>query len=200
MAAVYLFSLILGGGLLVLSLLGGESSDVDFGEIELDGLGDVGEAAELGSAADASEAHGAASKIFSLRSLIYALFGFGGTGTVLSFLGASSTATLVAAAATGLVLGAVVSLVFGYLQRTESGAMLGDEAFRGLTGHVVLPMSEGSPGAILVLRGDRQLRLRALPHASGRGDPSEWERILVVDVEGGVARVTPLEEDRLLDS
>ena len=61
-------------------------------------------------------------------------------------------------------------------------------------------MSEGSPGAILVLRGDRQLRLRALPHASGRGDPSEWERILVVDVEGGVARVTPLEEDRLLDS
>ena len=77
MAAVYLFSLILGGGLLVLSLLGGESSDVDFGELELDGLGDVGDAADLGGAADAADAHGAASKIFSLRSLIYALFGSG---------------------------------------------------------------------------------------------------------------------------
>jgi membrane protein implicated in regulation of membrane protease activity len=199
MAAVYLFTLILGGGLLVLSLLGGESSDVDLGELELDGLGDVGDAADLGGA-EGPDADGTASKIFSLRSLIYALFGFGGTGSLLTALGITGTATLLAAAVTGLVLGALVSIVFGYLHRTESGAMPGDEALLGLTGHVVLPMSAESPGAVVVLRGDRQLRLRALPHASGRGDPSEWERILVVEVEGGVARVTPLEDDRLLDS
>lgn len=198
MAALYLFSLILGGGLLVLSLLGGEGGDVDVGELELDGLGDAGDAADLGSASDAAD--GSASKIFSLRSLIYALFGFGGTGTLLTALGMAGPATLAAALVTGLVLGALVSLVFGYLHRTESGAKLGDDALLGLTGHVVLPMSEGSPGAIIVLRGDRRIRLRALPHGTADGDPSAWDRILVVDVDGGVARVTPLEEDRLLDS
>ena len=192
MMAVYLFTLIVGGGFLLLSLLGGEGGDVEIdGALDLDGLGD---AAEIGSG-DAS-----AAKVFSLRSLIYAAFGFGGTGAVLTALGLTGLPTLISAGITGLLAGTMVSVVFGYLRRTDSGAKVGDEALEGLTGHVVLPLDPDSPGAVVVVRGDRRLRLRALPHGSARGDPSEWERVLVVEVEGGIARVAPLEGDRLLDS
>lgn len=193
MMAVYLFSLIVGGGLLLLSLFGGEGGDLEIdGALDLDGLGD---AAELASA-DA-----AASKVFSLRSLIYATFGFGGAGALLTYLGAAAATTLVAAVVTGVLSGAMVSAVFGYLRRTDSGAKLGDQALEGLAGHVVLPIDADSPGAVVVVRGDRRLRLRALPHGTVlEGDPSEWDRVVVVEVEGGIARVAPLEEDRLLDS
>jgi hypothetical protein len=197
MMAVYLFSLIVGGGLLLLSLLGGEGGDLEVdGALDLDGLGD---AADVGSAADATDAS-AASKIFSLRGLIYAMFGFGGTGAVLTGLGMSGPGTLVGAIVTGLLSGAMVSVVFGYLRRTDSGAKIGDEALEGLTGHVVLPIDADSPGAVVVVRGDRRLRLRALPHGTVEGDPSNWQRVLVIEVKNGVARVAPLEEDRLLDS
>lgn len=197
MMAVYLFSLIVGGGLLLLSLLGGEGGDLEVdGALELDGLGD---AADVGGAGDAPDAS-AASKIFSLRGLIYALFGFGGTGVALTGLGIGGSSTLVSAIVTGILSGAMVSIVFGYLRRTDSGAKVGDEALEGLTGHVVLPMDAESPGAVVVIRGERRLRLRALPHSTVEGDPSAWKRVLVVEVQDGVARVTPLEEDRLLDS
>lgn len=192
MMALYLFSLIVGGGLLLLSLFGGEGGDLEVdGALELDGLGD---AADIG-AGDAG-----AAKIFSLRSLVYALFGFGGTGAALTALGMSGPLTVAGALVTGVLAGAMVSLVFGYLQRTESGARLGDQALEGLAGHVVLPMAPDSPGAVVVVRGDRRLRLRALPHGTVHGDPSGWDRVVVVEVEGGVARVAPLEGDRLLDS
>lgn len=197
MMAVYLFSLIVGGGLLLLSVLGGDGGELEVdGALDLDGLGDAG---DVGSAADATDAS-AASKIFSLRSLIYAMFGFGGTGAVLSGLGMTGPATLVGAVVTGLLSGAMVSAVFGYLRRTDSGAKVGDEALEGLAGHVVLPIDADRPGAVVVVRGDRRLRLRALPHRTVEGDPSSWERVLVIEVENGVARVAPLEEDRLLDS
>jgi hypothetical protein len=197
MMAVYLFSLIVGGGLLLLSLLGGEGGDLEVdGALDLDGLGDAG---DVGSAADATDAS-AASKIFSLRSLIYAVFGFGGTGVLLTGLGVTGPSTLVSAIVTGLLAGAMVSVVFGYLRRTDSGAKVGDEALEGLTGHVVLPIDAGSPGAVVIVRGERRLRLRALPHGTAEGDPSAWKRVLVVEVENGIARVAPLEEDRLLDS
>ncbi|MEJ2539763.1 MAG: hypothetical protein P8188_07315 [Gemmatimonadota bacterium] len=193
MMAVYLFALILGGGLLLLSLLGGEGGDVDVGDLELDGLGDAGDLGSEGG--DAS-----ASKIFSLRSLIYAVFGFGATGALLTTLGLPRPVTLGGAIVTGLLAGAMVSATFGYLHRTESGTKLGDEALLGLTGRVVLPIERERPGAVVVIRGDRRLRLRALPHSSGEGEPAGWDRVLVVEVVDGVARVAPLEEDRLLDS
>ena len=191
MMAVYLFSLIVGGGLLLLSLFGGEGGDLEVdGALDLDGLGD---------AAEVASGDGADSKIFSLRSLIYAVFGFGGTGAVLTSLGAAAATTLVAALVTGFLSGGMVSAAFGYLRRTDSGAKLDDRALEGLPGHVVLPIEAESPGAVVVVRGDRRLRLRALPYGAVEGDPSEWDRVVVVEVEGGIARVTPLEGDRLLD-
>lgn len=198
MLALYLFSLIFGGGLLLLSLLGGEGGEgeldleLDTGDLEVEGLADAGEVDGGGEAA---------AKIFSLRSLIYALFGFGATGSLLTWLGVGTLPTAVTAVLGGLLSGALVSLVFGYLHRTDSGALPGDADLVGLPGRVVLPLGPGtSHGAVVVERGGRWIRLRALPHSTADGNPEAWGRVVVVEVEGGVAQVAPLEDDGLLDS
>ncbi len=63
----------------------------------------------------------------------------------------------------------------------------------------MLPLSQGSAGAVLVQGGGRQIRLRALPHSSAEGEPDTWHEVVVVDLEGGIAHVAPLEEGHLLE-
>ncbi len=202
MAALYLFSLILGGGFLLLSVLGGDSeADVDFdagldlgdGGLDLDGLaGDAGDGIEsIGDAADSGQ--DAASRIFSIRTVVYALFGFGATGTILTRLGISMPTTLAFSLVAGAAAGFLVSMVFHFLVRTDSGAHPGDEALLGLTGDVTLPIGLGRPGTVAVERGGRRLSLRALPHATAHGDPESWKRVIVVEIDGSIARVAPLE-------
>ena len=216
MAALYLFSLVLGGGFLLLSLLGGESDgDVDFdggldlgdaGDLQLDGLemdGLAGDGLEItGDAMDASGDlgdHGqdAASRIFSIRTAVYTLFGFGATGTILTQLGIGMITSLAFALVGGFASGLLVSLVFHFLVRTDSGAHPGDASLLGLTGTVTLPLAESRPGLVAVERGDRRLTLRALPHSSAHGDPEEWTQVIVVEIERGIARVAPLKAEEL---
>lgn len=205
MLALYLFSLIVGGGFLLLSVLGGGGEgDLDMdggldldvgGDLELDALeGDVLEGvAEL----DGAEGGDAASRIFSLRTVVYALFGFGATGSLLTWAGVGLITTLAFSVVGGLASGLLVSLVFHYLVRTASGGHPGDQSLVGLPGTVSLPMGVASPGTILVERDGRRLSLRALPHSAADGDPGDWRRVIVVDMDGGVARVAPLEADDL---
>ena len=211
MAALYLFTLVLGGGFLLLSLLGGDSDgDVDFdggldlgdaGDLELDGFaGDTleitGEAMEAtGDLGDHGQS--AASRIFSIRTIVYALFGFGATGTVLTQLGVGMLTSLAFAVVGGLASGMLVSMVFHFLVRTDSGAHPGDASLLGLTGEVTLPLAEGRPGLVAVERGDRRLTLRALPHSSAHGNPEDWTHVIVVEIEQGMARVAPLKAEEL---
>lgn len=205
MLSAYIFSLVLGGGLLLFSLLAGDADsdvdvdlDVDF-DVDVDLDVDVADVdVDAGTELDHG-AHAAAGKLFTIRSLIYAVFGFGATGTLLTYLGFPALPTAVTAVVGGVLSSALVTSVFNYLRRTDSGAHPGDAGFLGRPARVVLPISEGSAGAILVERGGRQIRLRALPHATAEGDPGAWTRVLVVDLERGVAQVAPLKEDHLLD-
>lgn len=203
MLSAYLFSLVLGGGFLLLSLLSGEGGE---GDIDVDVDFDVDVDVDLGMDAgdvDVGDIDGssdvAAGKIFSFRGLIYALFGFGATGTVLTQLGFSFLPTLLAAIVGGVLSSALVTSVFNYLRRTDSGAHLSDATFIGAPGRVVLPLTEGAPGAVVVERAGREVRLRALPHDTGEGNPAEWKRIMVVEVDAGVAHVVPIKEDTLLN-
>lgn len=210
MLTLYIFSLVLGGGFLAISLLSGDGGegDLDFdggleleGGLELDGALDADAGLDLdGGDLDAGDVSEAAAKIFSLRGLVYALFGFGATGTLLTGLGIGATVTALSAGVTGFLSSALVTSVFNYLRRTDSGALPGDQSFAGALGRVVLPLSPGSPGAVVVQRGGREIRLRALPHPSGEGAPQTWSRVMVVEMERGVAQVVPMEGDRLLES
>lgn len=214
MLALYVFSLIVGGAFLAVSLLGdflhGDAAGVDVHSLDLDLHGvDVdihGGGLDLhgGLQADAEATgaiHGehAATKILSLRTIVYSLFGFGAVGTVLSTLGggSGSSLTLAFSLAGGGLTGFLITSVFNYLRRSESGGHAAEVDFVGLTGAVRLPLSGSQPGQILVQRGHRQYVLRALPHRveSDRTDPSEWSTVVIVDMERGIARVAPVEDD-----
>jgi hypothetical protein len=252
MVALYVFSLILGGGFLALSVfgdlfgghgdadVGGDLSgfdghleldaggldldaggfDVDAGGFELDAGGldmdaggmdldaggldmDAGhldvDAAHAELQADAGSL---AAKIFSIRTLFYSLFGFGAVGTILTYVwGADPLLTGIFSVFSGLASGTLVNSLFGYVKRSESGFVRSEATYTGLRGRVTLPIRPEIPGKVVVEKGNRRVVLRALPHASAaeQGDPSGWKRVFVVDMEKGVARVVPFEEDMLLE-
>lgn len=214
MLAVYIFCLVLGGSLMAVSVLSdvfgdaGGDLDIDMGgdvDFQLDAgdfdAGDLDLDLDAGDVdVDAGEATHA-TKILSIRTLIYALFGFGAVGTLLSFLGPGwLLPTLAFALVGGFLSGGVVTTVFNYLKKTDTGAQLSDTTYIGLSGTVTLPIGLGSPGSVAVDRGHRRISLRALPHPSAvESDPTTWKSVVVVDMERGVARVAPLEEDLALE-
>jgi len=237
MISLYVFSLILGGGFLAMSVLGdlfGGHGDVELdgdlggfdGHLELDAGGldldaggldlDAGgldlDAGGLDMDAghlDVSAAHAEldadagslAGKIFSVRTLFYSLFGFGSVGTLLTFLWSGDPLMTAAFAVfSGISSGAVINAAFGYVRRSESGMLQTEASYAGLSGRVTLPIRAEIPGRIVVERGGRRVKLRALPHSSGKGDPSTWKSVLVVEMEKGVAQVAPIDEDMLLGS
>jgi len=237
MVSLYVFSLILGGGFLAMSVLGdlfGGHGDVDVGGdlggfdghldldaggleldaggLELDAGGldmdvggldmDVGhldvDAAHAELDADAGSLAG---KIFSIRTLFYSLFGFGSVGTLLTYLWSGNPLLTAAfAVLSGISSGAVINAAFGYVKRSESGMLRSEASYAGLSGRVTIPIRAESPGRVVVERGGRRVKLRALPHSSGQGDPSSWKSVLVVEMEKGVAHVAPIDEDMLLGS
>ena len=220
MLTAYILSLMIGGGLLVASLFGdlfgGADADADAlsggdfgGDADLASGGDLAPGADgAGAAADASEG----ARLFSLRSATYALFGFGGSGLVLHLAWSGGSALLAGliAGAMGLGSSALASAVFGYLKRTEAGAIPGQDALVGLRGEVILPIADGDTGEVKLRSGERRFRMRArLGGPGGRSLPEGGEpvdalaagrAVVVTEVEGGVAYVAPLgpEETKLL--
>lgn len=228
MVTLYVFSLVLGGGFLGLSLLGdllGGHGDVDLStdvsldadvsfdadmDVQLDT--DVGhldldtaagaDAAQLGHSDAGAHVHGSsvAAKIFSVRTVIYALFGFGAVGSLLTWVlpVASSAATASFAVVGGLLSGAVINTAFGWVKRSESGAVAAEDAFVGYAARVTLPVTEAG-GKVVVERLGQTVELRALPHPSAldQGDPGSWRSVVVVEMRRGVALVAPAPQELL---
>ncbi|MDE2753399.1 MAG: hypothetical protein OXI83_12545 [Gemmatimonadota bacterium] len=193
MLAAYIFSLVVGGGLLALNLFG------DFLDSDVDADAGI----DLDGDADAISGGSEIAKLLSLRSLVYALFGFGGAGLVLHMIwaGAQPVLTALIAGGMGLGSGALVSTVFGYLKRTEAGEIQGERALVGLSGGIVMAIGDGETGSVRIRSGERQYQVRAradLP--SGAVQALEAGRaIVVVDVKDGVALVTPIDNKLLED-
>lgn len=224
MAALYVFALVLGGGFLALSLFGdlfgghgGIDLQADAGGLDTDfGLDaghlemDAGHLEIEGPQADLDAGHAdvldtggwshAAVKIFSIRTITYALFGFGAVGTLRTFVwtGGSAAFTVVLAVTTGLLSGALINAAFGWVRHSESGGLPGESTYAGLSGRVTLPISD-TGGKVVVERGGHSVELRALPHPSAvaQGDPAQWTSVFVVEMQRGVALVAPLGRDLL---
>jgi hypothetical protein len=171
---VYLFSLIVGGGLLVFSFIG---------------VDDLGDSPDAGAHGDNPV------QWLSLRNAMYFLFVFGGIGAILSRTWPSATAPLIAALAVGggLAIGSLAGLTFNYLRRTESGYRTGDESFVGLPGRVTLPFGESGTGKVLVTRGTRTFELLARPFGAADGNAREWRDVVVVEIDRGTALVAPID-------
>ena len=194
MLTAYIFSLVVAGGLLALTLFG----DLLGGDVDVDADAGIDLDGDTDPLSDGSEI----AKLLSLRSLVYALFGFGGAGLVLHLIwaGAQPGLTALIAGGMGLGSGALVSTVFGYLKRTEAGAIQGERALVGLSGEVVMAIGDGETGAVRIRSGERRYRMRArADHPSGAAQTIEAGRsVVVVDVTDGVALVTPI-DDKLLE-
>ncbi|MGH7541281.1 MAG: hypothetical protein ACRELC_09800 [Gemmatimonadota bacterium] len=144
---------------------------------------------------------GHAAQIFSLRSLVFSLFGFGATGSLMTWLGAGGTAlTLGFSILAGLLVGGAVGSLLAYLKRSDTGSRGADRGFLGLRARVSLPIRSDAAGRIVVRRGEREYTIRALPYPGSAGEaknPGEWRDVVVIDMRDGVAYVEPLaEEDR----
>lgn len=169
--SVYLFILVVGAGILGFSLLGGDA------DADLDGGTD-------------------AFKWLSLRGLSYFAFVCGGVGAALTATWHVASAPVIAglAVGSGAAVSWTASAVFQYLRRTESGAREGDEAFVGLTGRIVVPFGASGTGKVLVTRADRTFEMLARPFDGANTPPETWQSVLVVEIQRGVALVSPLEE------
>jgi hypothetical protein len=168
MATLYWLSLVVGGGLVLLSVFG------DLLHVDLP---------DFPSDADAWH-------VLSLRGATYFLFAFGATGLLAS--GAGAGTALVAASFAGVAAAALSSAVFRYLQGTESGGVPDDASLVGLAGRVVLPLQEGGTGKVVVSRGGREVELLARPFDAEPGSAVEsWTEVVIVDVDGGTALVAP---------
>jgi hypothetical protein len=76
--------------------------------------------------------------------------------------------------------------------------MGGDRGWVGLSGTVTLPLSSGSTGKILVTREGREHELLARPFDHDPEHPERWQRVMVIEMDHGVALVTP--RDPALDN
>lgn len=193
MLTAYIFCLVVGGCLLALSLFG------DFLDADVDADGALELEGDFDAAADGADF----TNLFSLRAIVYTLFGFGAAGAVLHAIWGSGRPVLTAAIAGGMGLasGALISTVFGYLKRTESGTMEGEESLIGLRGEVRMAITEGGTGEVRIGSGSRQFRMRArADDLEDVGMALEAGRpVVVVDVKEGVALVAPMEMKLLED-
>lgn len=178
MLSIYLFAVLLGGGLLLFSLLGG------------DGDGGV-EAFDSGNPM----------QYLSLRTLTYFLFVFGGVGAILTWTwtNAASLLVLPAAVGAGLLVGGLASAAFGYIRRTNSGERDSEQSFVGLTGRIALAIGAGGLGKVLVHRGDRVYELLARPFDATTAGYPEGTSVVVVEMKHGTALVTPIDAIALQD-
>jgi hypothetical protein len=182
MTALYWFAMVVGVGMYLFSAFAGATGahDVD-GHVHVDG-----------------DAHHDIDsyKLLSLRNATYFLFAFGVTGVALSYLwdGGRGLLTALLALAIGATGAGISTLVFGWLRKSESGDMPGDRAWLGASAEVLLPLSTGGTGKILVSRGGRAQELLARPFDDDAASPESWSTVLVLEIRDGIALVAPNEE------
>ena len=174
MGTVYLFSLLLGAGFILVSLLMGDAeADVDF---------DIDTDLDLDADVNADTSWG---RLFSMRSLVYFAFGFGLGGYLTTRAGLSPEASLTTAVPTGLLLSLTVTALFSYLKRTEMVSIEGDGTMIGRNGTVLVPPAGESPGRIRMQVDGRSESLLAYLADPEQPQPEPGTEVLVVDVRDG---------------
>jgi len=187
--AIYVFLLVVGAGLAALSLAG---DVLGGGDVDLGGGLEV----DVDAAAGLDLEGPSIWKAFSVMGLVYGAFGAGATGTILHLLwgGQQVGLTALLALGAGVISGGVASLMLNYLKSSGSGDVASERSFEGLSATVILPLRETGAGKIRVRRGSRDHVLRALPYGTpgpDAGPQESWRQVVVVEVRGGVAYVTP---------
>ncbi len=199
---VYVGCLIFGGGLVLLSALGGHHHDVDAGAgladaagaDALDGGGlDAGglDASEAASAMDTAHG-GSATELFawfSLRFVIYFVASFGLVGTVLSYMSELGSGPVLAISLiAGLAVGQSIHWLMRSLMRSGGNSQTSARDFLNKTARVTVALSPGRRGQVAVPVRDSEVYLTAV---SQRGDESfaVGDQVVVREYSCGTASV-----------
>ncbi len=182
MLGAYIAALILGGGLLLLSLLaghGGHDHDLDATDHDLHagdhghGLGDHGSLGDW------------LFVVLSLRFWTFFLAFAGGTGTILTALGDFSPAVVgVTSAMAGLACGGTAAALFRYLGKEDGPAPASTEEFVGRSAKVTVPVSAARPGKVLLSFGN-EVKERIAYGPASEGEIAVGEEVLVLETKDG---------------
>jgi len=203
LVAAYWVGLIVGGGLLLFSVLAGQTdSDVDVhGGVDTDlhadfdtdvHAGDLDVHAEVAhDAGHVGEVHAAAglSTWFSLRFVIFFLAAFGAVGVVLTHVaGARPGMTLAGSVAGGLVIGQAVHHLFRFIRRTSADSAPQPADYVNKLARVTIPMTHADKGEVAVLVKGGWRCVPALATVEGR-QFAVGDEVVVVAYRAGVAHV-----------
>ena len=195
MGILYLATLIVGLGTILVQLVGAGDAD---GDADVDAGADVDADAHADVGADGDGGHGhghghgatdasVLATFLSMRFWTFLLMAFGMVGTLLHYLElASSVVTLVCAVAMGLASGFIASWVFRSLARaaTSSGAAEGDTV--GRVGKVLLPCRKDARGKIRIEVNGQMIDFLA---TTDEEELAAGEDVLVVEMRGEEAHV-----------
>ncbi|MGD8454174.1 MAG: hypothetical protein PVJ57_20360 [Phycisphaerae bacterium] len=219
LVSAYWFCLILGGGLLLISALGGGDHDADVdvgagGDMDFDAGGDVDFDASADVDFDADAAGGfdvdgavhtdvvhaghmaeaaGLSSWFSIRFLVFFVAAFGALGVVFTHLTpAGSGLTLALALVGGAAVGQGVHRLFRLIRRTSGNSATREGDYVRKLAHVTVRIAPPDPGEVsLPVRGVQ----RYVPAtAMGGNGFNPGDEVVVVDYRAGVAQVISREQ------
>ena len=180
MTTLSLLSLLLGGGLLLLShRMAGDARAHD-------------------------SIIGALSPLSVTRAACACLVAFGGVGIILSLAIPSAEGLASRLAAAFGIAAAVIVLVVtprplaspSNVAKTppQEDSSEDAEGLVGMTGTFVAPPSARALGRVMVRRGERTVAFAARP-VVGVAEPDRWDSVVIVDVYHGTALVAPVERE-----
>lgn len=145
MLVVYLITLIVGGGLLAVTLVLGGDGD-GHGHVGGDGHGGVDPHADQAAAADALLGW---LPVTSLRFWTFFAAFFGLTGTLLTtWVGTGFVPSLAMSVGVGYLSGIAMDRAMRVLRRTDSDSTVGERDLVGAAVEVLLPVASGKTGKV----------------------------------------------------
>lgn len=186
MLALYLFCLIAGGGLLLLTFASpGADGDAS---VHHDPLG----GAVLGDGHP--DGWMTARDFLSLRSFLYFLAGFGATGALLEVVTSAPAGVALAwAGGAGVTAASAAAALYAWVRRSESGLIPTESDYLiGVPGRVMVPLHPGQRGKILAQYGGRQIELLARLFREGDLPCARGDEVVIVELDGDTALVTAL--------
>lgn len=196
MLPLYVGSLALGGVLIIASIvLGDTDTDADLdldADVDLDvGLdGDQDALLVLKDPGDAVADAGIWLPFFSLRFWTFALAGFGASGLLLNMLDVTGFLAAGVSISLGGILGTGAAWVFRQLQLTEPTGNVGLLDVNGSEATVLISVGPDKHGKIRLMVDEQYIDLPARTQCERLIEREE--KALVLQVEDGVATITPV--------
>lgn len=199
MFGLYLFCAIVGIPLVLMMAFLGSDTDLDFDtDLDLDVDPDVDVEADLEAGLDVSGAGGvvgaAFSGMLSVRSLVFALAGFGTAGLVGWWSGLAFPIHLIMAIVGGLGFSFASSFAMAWIKGNETNSEIRRVDLQGQAARVTVPVAVDRRGKVTLLVSGKPTQMTAELFSNKGEELLVGDQVVVVEVDGsGTALVARLD-------